>query len=252
MKLKTERIEVELEIMGEGRPILLLHGLGLDHSIWLPMASLYQDQAMFIMPDLRGQGKSELGVGDGSLEQQADDMAAVLDCMRVEKAVLAGHSMGGYLALAFAERHPERLAALILVTSHTGADDEDKKQGRIRDAERIPHCGTREFAAGLAPRLSADADLVKRMQKIIVATPPDGLANVLRAIAARPDRTELFKQLDKPVMFIAGAQDQIVKVTTAKELHRAKPSLRMAILPDAGHMPMLESPLACGALIVSI
>ncbi len=252
MRLKTPSLEFELETRGEGRPIILLHGLGLNHGIWQPVVDLYADQAYFITPDLRGQGKSSLGEADGSLEQQADDIAELMDALGLEKAVLAGHSMGGYLSLAFAERHPERLAGLVLVASNARADTPEKKAGRLKDAEAILTEGSQVLAESLAPRLSDDLELNHAMSLQIAENNPKGLWNVLHALASRPDRRDVIAGLACPFLAIVGAQDKIVALELGKELGSLKADARLCVLPKAGHMPMLEEPMATGALIVSI
>ncbi|HSN93455.1 MAG TPA: alpha/beta fold hydrolase, partial [Anaerolineaceae bacterium] len=114
---------------GEGLPIVLLHGLALDKSIWSPMVAAYASQALFITPDLRGHGKSAVGQADGTLGQIADDLLALLNALDLRRVCLLGHSMGGYIALEFATRYPERLASLVLLTSNVRADSPEKAKG---------------------------------------------------------------------------------------------------------------------------
>lgn len=115
MKIELGHITMEVETLGAGKPIVLLHGLGLTHTIWQNIAGLYKEQAQFILPDLRGHGGSELGAGDGTIEQYADDLLELLDKLNLGKVVLGGHSMGGYVALAFADKYPERVAGLVMI-----------------------------------------------------------------------------------------------------------------------------------------
>ena len=114
-----------------------------------------------------------------------------MDALGLEKAVLAGHSMGGYLSLAFAERHPERLAGLVLVASNARADTPEKKAGRLKDAEAILTEGSQVLAESLAPRLSDDLELNHAMSLQIAENNPKGLWNVLHALASRPDRRDV-------------------------------------------------------------
>ena len=159
MKTKINDIAMDYKVLGSGKPIVLLHGLALDASIWSEVVRLYEDQAQFILPDLRGHGKSETGNANGSLEQFADDLKQLLDNLDFEKVSLVGHSMGGYISLAFAEKYPERLDNLIMLTSNARADDDDKRKGRLADAEKVLQEGSRFLAEGMAPKLSKNLEI---------------------------------------------------------------------------------------------
>ncbi len=132
MKIQLKQIAMEVETLGTGKPIVLLHGLGLNHSIWQNIAGLYKEQAQFILPDLRGHGGSELGAADGTIEQYADDIVELIDKLGLEKVVLGGHSMGGYVALALAEKYPERLAGLVMIATNAGEDSLPEKRSASR------------------------------------------------------------------------------------------------------------------------
>ena len=153
MKIRVSDIDLNVESLGEGKPIVLLHGVGLDHTIWLEMAQHYQDQARFVLLDLRGEGKSETGNANHTLEQMAEDVLSVLNQLGLDQVLLGGHSMGGYIALAFAEKHPERLAGLALIASNAGNDSEEKKRQRLTAAEAILQHGTYVLANSLSPTL---------------------------------------------------------------------------------------------------
>lgn len=251
MKTKVNDIDLYYEIQGDGEPIMLLHGLALDSSIWKEMVELYATQAQFILLDLRGHGQSETGEADGSMEQFADDVLGLIDELGFQKVTLAGHSMGGYIALAFAEKYPERLENLIMVTSNARADDDEKRKGRLADADKALDVGSAFLAEGMAPKLSKVLDNQRRSYEIIANTAPGGVANVLRAIAFRPNRLALLEELKFPVFAIAGEEDQLMQPEVAFEMAASAKSGRVVVLPGVGHMPMLEAPLALGALLVS-
>lgn len=252
MKAKVNGIEMYFEIHGEGKPIVLLHGLALDHSIWKEVVNTYSDQAKFIAPDLRGHGNSETGDGDGRIEQFADDVLALIDHLDIEKVSLAGHSMGGYISLAFAEKYPERVENLIMVTSNARADDEEKHKNRLADADKVLNVGSVIVAEGLAPKLSKDLEIQRLSFDIIANTAPEGVSNVLRAIAFRPARLNVLEKLDAHVLAIAGDEDQLMKPELAMEMAQRAKNGKAVVLPGVGHMPMLEAPLALGALLVSV
>lgn len=253
MKLITiDQSRLYYDTIGIGKPIMLVHGLGLDHSIWKPLTQLFSDERQFILPDVRGQGRSTLGKADGTLEQMAADLARLLDALRIEKVVLAGHSMGGYIALAFAASHTDRLAGLALVTSNTRADAPDKKQARLADADRVQTEGVAFFAANMAPKLTRGKTIFKRMEKLIAKTDPEGLSNVLKAIAGRKNQLKLIENLTIPSMAVFGQDDQIAPAGADTEIEQANPQVKVIRLPGVGHMPMLEAPLTLGALLLTL
>lgn len=252
MKTKVNDIEMYYEIHGEGKPIVLLHGLALDSSIWKEVVSLYGNQARFIVPDLRGHGNSETGDGNGSLEQFAEDVSALIEQLGIEKVSLAGHSMGGYISLAFAEIYPEKVENLIMVTSNARADSEEKHKSRLEDADKILNVGSAILAEGMAPKLSKDIDIQRFVYEIIANIAPEGASNVLRAIAFRPARLDVIEKLDAKVLSIAGDEDQLMKPEVAFEIAECAKNGKAVVLPGVGHMPMMEAPLALGALLVSL
>ena len=251
MKLLLDDINCFYQIHGQGNPVILLHGLALDGRIWLEIAKLYGDQAQFIIPDLRGHGKTEIGQANGSLEQIAFDLLKLADHLQLDRFTLGGHSMGGYIALAIAEKYPERLDGLIMITSNARADAPEKKESRLMEAEQALRHGSRFIAESMAPKLSNSANIQQLSYEIIEKTSPEGFANVQRAIAARANRINILRELPVPLLAIAGMEDQLMKPEVALEMAEASCTGKSVILPGVGHMPMLEAPHTLGALIVS-
>ncbi len=252
MDLRINGINVHFEIIGTGKPILLLHGVGLDHTIWKSMAEMYASQAQFILPDLRGQGRSELGDTNHTLEQMAEDIRKLLDHLQVESVTLGGHSMGGYVALAFAEKYPDRLAALAMITSNADADSVEKREQRQKDAVAILSVGSALLAEGLSKKLSDDPEIQKISYELIARTEPAGLANTQLAIAARPDRKDVLARLNSPILLVAGNKDRIVPLEAFDRMKKANSKATAVVLPGVGHMPMLETPRTLGALLVGL
>ena len=252
MILHLNDIEFYYEVYGEGAPVVLLHGLALDGSIWKEVANLYSDQARFILPDLRGHGRSGIGRADGSIEQFADDLIKLADHLGVEQFTLVGHSMGGYIALAFAQRHPKRLNGLIMVTSNARTDTPEKKKSRLIEADETLIVGSSTLAESMAPKLSKSTEIQRLTYQILKKTDPEGIANVQRAIAQRPNRLEVIKNLELPFLAVAGKDDQLMQPEAAYEMAEVSKSGKAVVLPGVGHMPMLEAPTALGALIVSM
>lgn len=236
---------------GEGLPIVLLHGLALDKHIWDPVIETFQAQARFIAPDLRGHGMTSLGQADATLGQIADDLLALLNTLDLEKVCLVGHSMGGYIALEFAARYSGRLSSLVMLTSNLRADAPEKKKGRLEDAQKALHGGVPAFAEVMASRLTKDPALTDQLRAQMETIQPAGLANILIAIANRPDQQALLPKLSVPVLAIAGEEDQIATAALALEAANMASRGHKLLLPGVGHMPMLENPLAFGAALLS-
>jgi len=250
-----EDLELYYEIRGSGKPVYLLHGLALDHSIWLEMAEYYEDQAQFIIPDLRGHGRTPLGNADGSIEQFARDVLQLADHLGHEQFILAGHSMGGYIALALAEAHPERLAGLVTVTSNARADSPEKRESRLEDASRVMVEGMQNIGNTLIQRMMPEGEFTQpdeHMCDVVLNSSSAGFANVQTAIANRPNRVDVVRTLTCPVLGIAGGKDQLMPVEIALEAAEHARQGRKVCLPGVGHLPMLEVPFTLGALLVSM
>ena len=136
-KVKVNGIKIAYVRKGTGKPLVLVHGYPLDHTIWNEVVPFLESDFDIILPDLRGFGASYLVEGQYKITDMAADIAGLLDQLDIEKAVIAGHSMGGYISLAFARTYPERVAGLGLVASQALADPEDKKGGRYDAAAEI-------------------------------------------------------------------------------------------------------------------
>lgn len=246
MKTKVNGIQLAYDINGNKAPaILLIHGFGLDRSIWMDLTSAHLGEQLVILPDLRGHGESDAIQGPYLMSTLAEDLALLLDILSVEKAIVCGHSMGGYVALAFAEQYPHRLAGLGLITTNAQADSDEKRSGRYAMIEQVKQHGSLAVAKSLAPRLSDDQTIVQQAHRLIHETDPDGLIGALGGMAERPDRRELLTKIDVPALVVAGEADQITDLDEAKVMAESLPRGEFLALPGAGHMPMAE---ACAEL----
>ena len=252
MLAKLRDIDLYYEMHGQGKPVVLLHGLTLDGSTWNEVVDLFSDQAQFIVPDLRGHGKTSSGEADGSLEQFADDLFALINHLQLGKITLVGHSLGGYIALAFAEKYQEKLEALIMVTSNALSDSPEKIELRLAEIDKAMQYGMAAVAEPMAQKLTNSVEKVKQIIPIMEKTTVTGFANSEKAISSRKNQLELIKHLEIPLLAIAGSEDQLRKPAVTLEMAEASRFGRAVVLPGVGHLPMLEEPLALGALIVSM
>jgi Predicted hydrolases or acyltransferases (alpha/beta hydrolase superfamily) len=176
------------------------------------------------------------------IEDLAGDILQILDKLNIEKTIIAGHSMGGYVALALAKIHPERLSGLALVASHAYADSAEKKQARLDSIERIQREGVQHILAPMAEKLSKDPSVVDRCRALAASASAQGIIGTLAGLAAREDAADVFFGLEIPALLISGMEDQINPPSVNRELARGLKSSWLVEIEGAGHMPMLEKP----------
>lgn len=241
-KVNVHGIQLAYERAGRGTPLVLLHGYPLDHTIWEAIVPLLQDDFDLILPDLRGFGQSTAPEKPYTLEEMAEDIAALLDHLAIPRSALAGHSMGGYVALAFARLYPQRLSGLALVASQAAADTPERRAGRYQTIEAIQRQGVEEVARTMSERLTANTELVPRLRDLIRQQRPVGLIGALRAMAERLDATAWLASLSCPLVLIHGQADGLIPVERAREIQTLVPQATLVEIPAVAHMPMLEAP----------
>jgi 3-oxoadipate enol-lactonase len=241
LKTTANGLELAYERRGRGTPLVLIHGYPLDHTIWNPVVTLLESDFDLILPDLRGFGQSEAVQTRYLLTDMAADIAALLDLLKIEKSVIAGHSMGGYVSLAFARCYPMRVHGLGLVASQAIADPPEKKAGRYQMADRVETNGVGEVAESMSALLTADTHLQTTLKQLILRQPRKGVAGALRAMADRPDSTEILPTLDFPVAIIHGLADKIMPIERAREVRAAVKKGSLVEIAGVGHMPMMEA-----------
>ena len=242
LKTKGNGISVAFERRGQGTPLVLLHGYPLDHTIWKEVAVLLENDFDLIMPDLRGFGESGAPAGSYSMADYAADVISILDQLDIQKAAVVGHSMGGYVALAFARAYPGRMLGLGLVSSQTLADSPERKTSRYEEAEHVMAQGVKDVAEGMSVKLTADVPLQVRLKELILRQRPEGLAGALRAMAERPDMTDLLSGFKLPLILVHGLADALIPVERAENVNEAVTQARLTELINVGHMPMMEAP----------
>jgi pimeloyl-ACP methyl ester carboxylesterase len=238
-------VELHYEVRGEGEPVLFLHGFPFTGALWDPVVERLGGGWRCIVPDLRGMGRSPATAGAG-MDDYADDLARLLDALgETRPVVLIGMSMGGYVAFAFARRHPERVRALVLVATRAQADTEEGAHGRLATADRVLREGSRVVADDMLGKLfaaSAPEELRSRWHATMAATPPEGVAAALRAMAVRPDSLGTLRELDRPVLVVMGEDDAIVPVEDGRRMAEGARAGRLVTVPGAGHMVTVERP----------
>ena len=241
---------------GDGPPLLLVHGFPLDHTMWRAQIGHFSRNHRVIAPDLRGFGNSDVTGGTVGMERFADDLAALLDELKVTEPIcFCGLSMGGYIAWPFLERHRERLGALILCDTRSAADSEETRSTRHGLAKKVLEDGPEFIAWTMPAKLFAAKtrenfpQLVEEVQTVIRGTAPAGIAAAARGMAARVDLTSLLPAIDLPTLVLVGEEDTISTVEEMRSIADSIPGAQFVVIPDAGHMAPLEAPSAVNAAI---
>lgn len=255
MKIKVNHLNIAFDQAGSGIPLLLIHGYPLNRNLWEYQRSGLGDIAHMIIPDLRGHGESEaeLLTEKGSpiytMEQLADDCVALLDDLKIrEPVVIGGLSMGGYVTFAFYRKYPARVAGLILAATRVGEDTPEGKANRDKAAELARQSGASAIAESMLPKmlspktLQSNPELVSRVLAMMKNTSVSGIIGVLMGMKARQDTFPLLPKIDKPVLVLHGADDQIIPLQESQQMAASIPNARLEVIPDAGHLLPLEQP----------
>lgn len=227
--------------------VILLHGWPLDRTIWSEVAPRLADAGLRVLcPDLPGFGESPAqGMEHRTVEAFAEGVATFIRGTGAERAAVAGHSFGGYVALALAHANRALVAGLGLVSSRTTADSEAARAGRLATIEKVRAGGSQALLPDLAAKLvapTAPDGLRARAASLIQASPPEAIIAGLTAMAARPDRTAVLESFPRPLLVLHGGADQLIPAAEAARPARQAGPIDRVILPGIGHMPMWEAP----------
>lgn len=245
MNLKNG-VEIAYLDAGSGQPIVLLHGYCGSHLYWDEVIPLLSSHGRVIAIDLRGHGESSVSEGVYSMELLAEDIVLLMDELKLAKVNLFGHSLGGYVALAFAEQYSDRLITLGLVHSTSLPDGEAAQANRLKAAESIRDNGVNAFVDGLIPKLFAATHRLSMPEKLEKAkeigyrTSVDGAAGCALGMKNRTDRTFVLEELDKPILLLAGELDEVIP--PERRFPVSKENVYAITLGRVAHMGMLEDP----------
>jgi 3-oxoadipate enol-lactonase len=245
---RVRGIEIVYTDEGAGAPILMLHGFPFNRTMWGEQAESLRGAWRVVAPDLRGQGETSVTDAPATMEEFADDLAALLDELNIERAVIAGLSMGGYVALAFVRKYPERVRALVLADTRSQADTDEARHTREVNAQRVLKDGMSGIVDAMLPKLLAQEtreykpETVERVREMMQGTDPHGAAAALRGMALRRDQTDLLPEISVPTLIIVGSEDSITPPVDAEAMHAKIRGSRFVLIEGAGHMSNIERP----------
>lgn len=252
MKVVIGSRQMAYESVGSGHPLVLLHAFPFDSRMWRETAAALAKRAQVITPDLRGFGHSDLGSDRYSIADLADDVAALLDALSIPKATVGGMSMGGYVSLAFAARHGQRLHSLILADTKAAADSPEARQSRVGAISLVESEGVGAMLDRQIPRLlSANASdaLRAKVRRLGEQAPATVIAGI-RALRDRPDRTPELASISVPTLLVVGTDDVLSPPAEAEDMAARIPHTRVVLVPGAGHLSNLENPDAFNAALM--
>jgi 3-oxoadipate enol-lactonase len=233
---------------GRGAPVVLLHAFPQSRAMWAPQVDALSKTHRIIAPDFRGFGESDAPLWRYTLAQFADDVAGLLDYLSIQRAVLAGLSMGGYTAFGFYRKYRDRVKGLVLADTRAQADTEEGRAGRFAMAQTAYTKGAGAIADIMLPKLLSPAtlqtrpELVRQVRADAERTQVSGIAGALMAMAERPDSVPLLAQIACPALIITGELDGPTPPADGKLMAGAIPGARLEIIPRAGHLSNLENP----------
>ena len=244
------------EERGQGTPIVLLHGFPFDHTIWQSQLQDVSGVARVLAVDLPGFGRSEpLGDTQPTMEDYANTLALWAGQVGLDRFVLVGHSMGGYIALAMMRHFPEMISGLGLVCTRASADTPEARESRSKLIKELWDRGPQAVVDSMLKRLFAPQtleerpDVVARIQEVMMRQPVEGMVQALQAMAGRPDSTPLLPAIKVPTLVVSGEHDAIIPHDEIDLLEASIPGAVHRVVRHAGHMPMVERPERVSALL---
>lgn len=231
---------------GVGHCVVLIHGFCGDSHYWKYIVPQLAIKNRVLTVDLRGHGDSSTPKDGFEITDLAEDIASLLSSLRIDRATLIGHSLGGYISLAFAEKFPDKLCGLSLVHSTALPDTEEAKVNRDNGIEKITVSGIKPFINELVPKLFSKKNRdeldfqLKLVKNIGYKTSEFGAIGALNAMKHRPDRNVVLKELTVPILLVVGGDDEIIPHERTFSVENS--NIHRSIIDESGHMSMLEQP----------
>jgi 3-oxoadipate enol-lactonase len=242
------RVSYLEEGLPTGLPLIFIHGFPFNKEMWEKQLTVLSEAHRCIAYDVRGHGDSERGAAQFSIPQFADDLFFFMDALKIEKALLVGLSMGGYIALHAIQKQPLRIAGLVLCDTQCAADSDEARQKRKKTIAFIQKNGLSTYAEESLKNLFAPAsftakkDKVTFIQNTILKTPAESICLTLQALAERKETCSSLSQIKVPVCILVGKEDKITSPELATKMQSLINGSSLHIIEEAGHLSNLENP----------
>lgn len=233
---------------------MFVHGFPHHRKLWAPQLRALAGHSRAIAVDLPGFGESSMPQRF-SMEAWADTLARFLDALSIDRAIIAGLSMGGYVTFAFWRLHRDRVLALVLADTRAGADTEEGKAKRRETIELARREGPTAVARAMLPGMvgkstrEREPSVVATMRAMLESATVDSIVGASEAMIARADSTPLLPTIDVPTLIICGEEDVLTPPKESRAMHAAIPGSRLEIIPGAGHVSNIERPAAVNQVL---
>jgi 3-oxoadipate enol-lactonase len=231
---------------GSGWPLVLLHAFPLSADMWRPQLEAVPRGWRLLAPDLTGFGPAPRGAAH-TLEDMAEDVTAWLDALRIDRAIIGGLSMGGYVTLVLFRIAPDRFEGLVLANTRAAADSDEGREGRDRMSALVREKGPAAVADQMLPKLLGETslasrpELASRVRGMILGNGAEGLDGALQAMKNRADATPVLSSVGCPALVLTGAEDVLIPLAESEQMHRLLRRSQLATIPRAGHLSNLEA-----------
>lgn len=245
--LTANGISVAYSDYGDGAiPIIFIHGFPFNKNMWQPQIEELSKSHRVIAYDIRGYGVTSAPNEEFSITLFADDLLHLMDILMIDKAVICGLSMGGYIALNAMQRYSNRFAGLILCDTQCSADTTEGKEKRYNSIKDIESNGTSGFIDGMIKNLFAESTysnnpaLVEEVRSMMLASSPESITKTLKALAERWETCSSLQEITVPALIICGKEDKITPPEKAEYMNQHIKGSALVIIEKAGHLSTLE------------
>ena len=237
--------------------IIFIHGFPLNKSMWNIQVEALKENYRVIAYDIRGHGNSDAGIDEFSIELFVIDLLRLMEKLKIEKSILCGLSLGGYISLNAVLKHPDRFDGLILNDTQCIADTSEIKENRCNAIISIKEKGVEQYADEIIKKLFApetftkNKNVVDAVKEMIISTQKQSLCNTLHALAERKETCDQLPEINIPVLIMVGEEDKITPIAAAQQMHEKILNSKLEIIQQAGHLSNLENPTAFNTHLVN-
>lgn len=243
---------------GTGKPLILIHAFPLSSSMWEPnIDELTKIGCKLFLPDMRGFGENINFADINLVEDMAGDVAELIETLGIERSIIGGLSMGGYITFNLYRLHPEKFSAMILCDTNFSNDSIESKQKRLELIDEIEALGNKALIEKMLPNLISDSTKIKN--KTLVSelinefkeVEPQSAIAALRGMAERIDHSNILDKINVPTLLVFGESDKITNLEIATEMNSKIPNSKLNIIKDAGHYSNLEKPTEFNSVLTN-
>jgi 3-oxoadipate enol-lactonase len=241
-------MEINFQDIGTGSPVVLIHAFPLSARMWKAQAEILPNHGFrVILPDLPGFGESQDNLKGFSIEEMAQQVLEVIASLKIEKAIIGGLSMGGYVLFNLFRIAPEKFSAMILCDTTYLSDTDEKRKGRFELISKIEESGASALIENMLPNLISDHSkeknptLMSELTEIFSMVNPQAAINALQSMAERKDNSDMLENIEAPTLLVFGESDKVTNLENAHKMNKQISDSELKIIKNAGHYSNLEN-----------